>query len=350
MITALGNAIVDILSFVEDDFVNQFTSSTNKGAMLLSDDTTQNQILSQLDDYEVIPGGSICNTINTLAQHGENIETFLLCSVTQDEMGEFFAKSLDEQKTGYPNIFQTGATDTKGATDTSSTTGTSIILITPDGERTMFTNLGCSTNVNLVETTSLDSTEIFLAECYSFDSTNMASILQDIPQLLPKTTIAMGLSDAQCVERNKPAILQYLQHVDILIGNRAEFIELMRAEGDFTNNILEVKPDLAKAIEQLAVRHNISIIVVTDSENDVLLYNADNDGDNKIVRRNPGRIKALDTTGAGDQFAAGFIYAYYNKMPLSDCIDLGIEYAKKVIQIEGARIQLDSTDSLENDG
>ena len=308
MIAGLGNAIVDITSFADDDFVFDF--SDEKNTMVLTTQEKQKLILARLDSPNVSCGGSIANTISSLAALGN--ETLFVGSVSKDEFGEKFVSDLDEMNVKYETIF---------GTESGSITGTSVVLITPDAKRTMFTNLGSSVNAISPSKGILNSVDIFLSECYLFDSENMTNVAFDIAKNQGLKTF-LSLSDSHCVERNYTTILDYLKHVDVVVGNLEE-VEVLLKDVDIL--------DFGK-------KHNINLFVVTDGSNPVDLYGIKNE---ETVPVDAQEVEVVDTTGAGDQFLAGFVYGYSHNKSLIESVELGVKLASLVIQKQGARINLE---------
>jgi len=310
-ILGIGNAIIDILAKVDDDFLKR--NKLTKGSMKLINETEFENIKKNIKIERVVAGGSVANSMAGIA-HLKGQSSFI-GKINADEFGDMYKKSLEDISVHFPYIQKNEHLPT----------GTSIILITPDSERTMCTYLGISSHLaaeDISENNILDYSLIFL-EGYLWDKGISEKMFKHVINLAKKNKIkvAMSLSDIFCVTRHKQDFNNLLKNnLDILIGNENEINEL-------TN-----KKNLLESINQL--KEFNKLIVITRSKKGSLAIK-----DNEVINCESIKTdKVLDVTGAGDLFAAGFLKEYIEKSDIKYCLNTGSKLATQIIQKIGARL------------
>ena len=307
-ILGIGNAIVDVICKVEDNFLaeNKLTKSTMK---LIFDETEFKNLLSSLKIEKTVSGGSVANSIVGLSQLGN--EVGFIGKVCDDELGSKYEDGLKQENVKY---FYSKKKEELP-------TGTCLILVTPDSERTMCTFLGTAgkINENDVSSDAIKKSEIILLEGYLWDEGEPKKAFDKAINSANK--VAMSLSDQFCVDRHKPHFLELVKNkLDITFANEQEIKSLID-----TQNFDEVIT-FAKSLGK--------IIVVTRGEKGAVAINGQEIVDCGIKQG----LKVVDLTGAGDLFAAGFLHGHVNNMSLKDSLEKGTEMSSKVIQQIGARI------------
>jgi fructokinase len=282
--------------------------------MKLIDKSEFEDLKKNIKIEKVVAGGSVANTMSGIA-YLKGSPSFI-GKVNSDSFGEIYKKSLEDINVDFPYIQK----------KENLSTGASIILITPDSERTMCTYLGISSNLseNDINENNIVNMEIIFLEGYLWDkgvSENMFKHTINIAKK-NKVKIAMSLSDIFCVSRHKQDFYNLLKNdLDILIGNENEINEL-------TN-----KKNLSDSINQLKKFNKL--IVITKSENGSVAVK-----NNEIINCNSIKVeKILDLTGAGDLFAAGFLKEYLDNSDIKRCLESGSILASKIIQKIGARLE-----------
>ena len=312
-IIAIGNAITDILCLVEDSFLTE--NSFTKGSMSLIDEVTA-QKLSKLKLEKINSGGSVANTIATLANL--EVNSSFIGKVANDEFGKKFIDDISKNKVHFLN---------KNFSNHNSS-AKSFVLITPDGERTMCTFLGCAPEINEddIKEEYFNNASILYLEGYLWDSKSTISALKKAIILAKKNNvkIAFSLSDSFCVSRHKEDFLSLVKNdLDLLFANENEVLELTAQEELSFKNLAEffkIKKDL--------------IAIITRSDKGCVVFQNDKFFENSIAKvKNP-----TDTTGAGDAFAAGFFYGFINNYELKEAAHFGNILASNVIQKLGARL------------
>ena len=310
-ILGIGNAIIDVLTKVDDDFLKK--NNLTKGSMKLINHAEFENIKKNIKIEKVVAGGSVANSMAGIA-YLKGKSSFI-GKINSDKFGDLYKKSLKEINVNFSYIEK----------NESLPTGASIILITPDSERTMCTYLGISSHLSAEDITEkkiLDYELIFL-EGYLWDKGISEKMFKNTINLAKKNKIkiAMSLSDIFCVTRHRQDFYQLLKNdLDILIGNENEINELMN------------KKNLLQSINQLKVFNKL--IVITRSEKgSVAIQN------NEVINCESIKVKkVLDLTGAGDLFAAGFLKEYIENSNIKNCLMTGSKLASQVIQKIGARL------------
>ena len=307
-ILGIGNAIVDVICKVEDNFItqNELTKSTMK---LIFDEAEFKKLLSNLKIEKTVSGGSVANSIVGLSQLGNKVG--FIGKVCDDDLGSKYEEGLKSENVEY---FYSKKKEELP-------TGTCLILITPDSERTMCTFLGTAgkINENDVSSDAIKKSELILLEGYLWDEGDPKKAFDKAINSANK--VAMSLSDQFCVDRHKPHFLSLVKEkLDITFANEQEITSLIDAK-DFKEVI-----NFAKEVNKL--------IVVTRGEKGAIAIKGDEVVECEVMKN----LKIVDLTGAGDLFAAGFLHGFINKLSLKESLDKGTEMSSKIIQQIGARL------------
>jgi len=307
-VLGIGNAIVDVICKVDDNYINRnnLTKSTMK---LFFDENEFKKLLVGLKIEKTISGGSVANSIVGISQLGET--TGFIAKVSDDEFGVTYEEGLKNENVEY--LYKK-----KGEL---LPTGSCLILITPDHERTMCTFLGTAgkINENDISADVIKKSEMIFLEGYLWDDGGPMKAFNKAIDNANK--VAMSLSDQFCVDRHKPHFLNLVKNkLDITFANEQEITSLIDA-----NNFDEVI-NFSKQLNKL--------IVITRGEKGSVAIRGQEIFENGIEKN----LKIVDLTGAGDLFAAGFLYGYINKLPINKCLEKGTEMSSKIIQQYGARL------------
>ena len=311
-ILGIGNAIVDVFAKVEDDFL--IKRNFVKGSMKLIDKSEFEDLKKNIKIEKIVAGGSVANTMSGIAHLKGNAS--FIGKINSDNFGEIYKKSLEDINVNFSYIQK----------NEDLSTGASIILITPDSERTMCTYLGISSHLSEgdINDDNVTNNELIFLEGYLWDKGMSEKMFKHAINIAKKNKIkiAMSLSDIFCVNRHKEDFYNLLKNdLDVLIGNENEINELTE------------KKNLLDSINQLKKLNKL--IVITRSENGSLAIK-----DNEIINCDSEKVdKIIDLTGAGDLFAAGFLKEYLEKSEIKKCLMTGSILASKIIQKIGARLQ-----------
>jgi len=310
-ILGIGNAIVDVFVKVDDKFLSK--NKLIKGSMKLIEKDEFETLKDTIKIEKVEAGGSVANTMAGISYLGGN--SSFIGKINSDEFGRIYKKSLEKIKVNF----------SYSEKNENLSTGASIILITPDSERTMCTYLGISSQLskNDINEDHIKDHELIFLEGYLWDKGISEEMFRHVIHLAKKnnTKIAMSLSDIFCVTRHRNDFFKLLiNDLNILIGNENEINELVQK-----NNLLESINELKKINK---------LIVVTRSENGSLaIFN------NEITHFKSVKVKKiLDLTGAGDLFASGFLKEYLDHSDIKKSLKVGTKLAAKIIQKIGARL------------
>ena len=307
-ILGIGNAIVDVICKVEDNFIeqNNLTKSTMK---LFFDENEFKNLLKNLSIEKTVSGGSVANSIVGISQLGNKVG--FIGKISDDKFGNSYEEGLKKENVEY---FYSKKKEKLP-------TGTCLILVTPDSERTMCTFLGTAgkINENDVDINAIKKSEIIFLEGYLWDEGEPKKAFDKAIKSANK--VAMSLSDLFCVDRHKPQFLSLVKNkLDITFANEQEITSLIDAK-----NFEEVI-NFSKQVNKL--------IIITRGEKGAVAIN-----NNEIVEIGIQKnLKIVDLTGAGDLFAAGFLHGYVNKLSTKECLEKGTEMSSKVIQQIGARL------------
>jgi len=307
-ILGIGNAIVDVICKVDDNFIiqNNLTKSTMK---LFFDENQFKNLLTNLKIEKTVSGGSVANSIVGISQLGD--KAGFIGKISDDAFGSNYEEGLKNENVEY---FYSKKKEELP-------TGTCLILITPDSERTMCTYLGTAgkINENDVSADVIKKSEIIFLEGYLWDEGEPKKAFDKAINNANK--VAMSLSDLFCVDRHKPHFLNLVKNkLDITFANEQEITSLIEAK------TFEEVINFSKQLNKL--------VIVTRGEKGAVAING-NEVIETDIRKN---LKIVDLTGAGDLFAAGFLHGYINKLSTKDCLEKGTEMSSKVIQQIGARL------------
>ena len=315
LIAGIGSALVDILAHEEDDFLSK--TGAVKGGMTLVEDHFIEQTLAQTTcKPHIVPGGSACNTIVGVGKLGGRGR--FVGKLGEDKFGKLFKADLKKHNVE--------STLFKSATPT----GRVLSIITPDAERSMFTCLGASSETQPEEITDKcfkDASVVHIEGYLLFNQDLMMAALNAAK--LAGSRISLDLASFTVVEESKE-ILEFIVNdfVDILMANEDE-------ARSFTGHTDEIK-----AIEALS--ENVEIGVLKVGERGSYISH-----ENKIIKiKAMGNGDAVDTTGAGDLWASGFLYGLVRGYPLGKCGEIGSACGYEVCQVVGANIPEDGWDRI----
>ena len=308
-ILGIGNAIVDVICKVDDNFISQnnLTKSTMK---LIFDENEFKKLLTNLKIEKTVSGGSVANSIVGISQLGDKVG--FIGKVSDDEFGCKYEDGLKKENVEY---FYSKKKEELP-------TGTCLILVTPDSERTMCTFLGTAGKINEsdINTNVIKKSEIIFLEGYLWDEGPPKKAFYKAINSANK--VAMSLSDQFCVDRHKPHFLELVKNkLDITFANEQEITSLIEAKN--FNEVISFSKKLDKLV-----------IITRGEKGAVAIQNED------VVECNIHKnLKIVDLTGAGDLFAAGFLHGYVNKLSTRESLEKGTEMSSKVIQEIGARLE-----------
>jgi sugar/nucleoside kinase (ribokinase family) len=314
-VLCIGNAIVDVIADTDDAFLNK--QGLHKGSMRLIDEAEAVRLYDAMGPGREISGGSAGNTAAGLAALG--LKAAFIGQVADDQLGKIYQHDIEAQGID----FLVGARGDVGAT------ARSLILVTPDAQRTMNTFLGAA---QLLEKRSIDldavaDSGIIYLEGYLWDPAEPRAAMEAAIEAAHAAgrKVAFTLSDTFCVDRHRDGFWQLLRDgkIDILFANEAEAIALTGAS------------DLHSAIAAIAAR--VPTAVVTQHEHGAIAI----DGDERAAVPAARIERLVDTTGAGDLFAAGFLAGEARGLGLETSLRLGAIAAAEVIQHYGARPEAD---------
>ena len=309
-LVGIGNAIVDIVTNIDDEFLTR--NLLEKGSMNLINLENSRKILKDCKITKQISGGSAANTVVSLSNLGNNVE--FIGRIKDDKFGNFFSKDIKES----------GAIFNSKYVETSESSAHSIILITPDAQRTMCTYLGASIEFdsNNINYDSIKESKYLYLEGYLWDSELAKQAFVKAAKIAKesKTKIILSLSDSFCVDRHRESFLNLINDfVDILFCNEEELKSLFQL-----NDLEQCRIEIQSLCELTAI---------TLGERGSLIVNK-----NKTEIIKPIFLgQAIDTTGAGDVFAGGFIHGLINNLSLNNCGQIGSICAGHIVTQIGSR-------------
>ena len=307
-ILGIGNAIVDVICKVDENFIN--LNNLVKGTMkLIFDDKEFQSMLSNLKIERTISGGSVANSIVGLSQLGNKVG--FIGKVSDDELGNKYEDGLKSEKVEY---FYSKKKEELP-------TGTCLILVTPDSERTMCTFLGTAGKINESDVNAdvVKQSEMIFLEGYLWDEGEPKKAFEKAINSAKK--VAMSLSDQFCVDRHKSHFLDLVRNkLDITFANEQEMMSLIDAK-DF-KDVVEFGKDLNK------------LLIITRGEKGAISILGNEVVENDVEKN----LNIKDLTGAGDLFAAGFLHGYLNNLNNLENLNKGREMSSKIIQQIGARL------------
>lgn len=311
-VVGIGNAIVDVFSQADDSFIEMM--GIEKGIMQLVERERGELLYAAMKDRVQAPGGSVANTIAGLGNLG--LRTAFIGRVHDDALGRFYAKSMGDAGTAFPNPPVAG-----GELPTSR----SMIFVSPDGERSMNTYLGISSELGPEDVSDAVAGEAVLLflEGYLYDKPKGKQAFERAAKLCRDAggKAGIALSDPFCVDRHRDDFRRLVKELDYVIGNEHEWSSLYQT-------------DLSSALEQAA--RDAGVVVCTRSGEEVILVRGE-----EMVTVPVNRVVPVDATGAGDQFAAGFLYGLATGQGLAVCGRMGCVAAAEVISHFGARPEAD---------
>ena len=306
-ILGIGNAIVDVLCKVDDDFLVK--NSLTKSTMKLIDEDEFKTLLSLVNIEETVSGGSVANSIVGLSQLGNDVG--FIGKVSDDNLGQKYEEGLKKEKVNY---FYKKKKETIP-------TGSCLILITPDSERTMCTFLGTAGKINDtdIDESIVKNSEITFLEGYLWDEGEPKKAFDKA--IANSNKVAMSLSDLFCVERHKEHFLELAKNkLDIIFANEQEITSLINA------NSFEEIVNFSKQIKK-------NVVITRGEKGALSILN-----DELIECDAQKNLNIKDLTGAGDLFAAGYLHGIINNLSIKECLIKGTELSSKIIQKIGARI------------
>ena len=307
-ILGIGNAIIDVICKVDDNFIeqNNLTKSTMK---LFFDENEFKSLLKNLKIEKTVSGGSVANSVVGLSQLGNKVG--FIGKVSNDEFGNKYEEGLKKENVEY--LYSKKIEELP--------TGTCLILVTPDSERTMCTFLGTAGKIseNDINVNDVKNSEITFLEGYLWDEGGPRKAFNKAIKNSTKT--AMSLSDLFCVERHKKNFLDLVQNeLDIIFANEQEIISLIDAKS-FNEVVAFCK------------KQNKNIVITRGDKGAIAI-------DKNNVFECPAKrdLQIIDLTGAGDLFAAGYLHGLINNFDIIECLQKGTDLSSKIIQKIGARI------------
>lgn len=309
-VVGIGNAIVDVMAKVGEAFLKD--RDLAKGGMTLVEAADAGKIYAELDPDREVPGGSAANTVAAIASLGG--EPAFIGKIHEDELGQIFSRDIGAAGVDF---------FTKPLIE-GPMTGRSIVLVTPDAERSMFTYLGASKELSQddIDEHTIKAGQIVYIEGYLWDEQAARNAIHKACDLAKKhhKKIAFSLSDKSCVNRHRQDFLNLIKdNVDILFGNEEEIKALFEQE-DFYKTLDLIKP----MVETAAItRHAEGSVVVN--------------GRTKTFVEAEKVEEVVDSTGAGDLYAAGFLFGYVNGRSLGTCAMIGSITAAEILTHYGAR-------------
>ena len=312
-VLGIGNAIVDVLAKVGDGFLTE--RYLEKGGMTLLGPKEAGEIYRDIIPEGEVSGGSAANTVAGLASLGADCA--FIGKVHDDELGQEFQRSIGAAGVDFftTPLYQ------------GPSTGRSIVLVTPDAERSMFTYLGAAQKLSAedIDENVIKSSRIIYLEAYLWDSASAREAMFKACEIAHKyeRMIAFSLSDKSCIERHREEFCQFVDNeVDILFGNEEEIKSLYQKEDlneclDIIKDKVEIAAITRNAQGSVVVNQRIKIFIDAEKVNDV-----------------------VDTTGAGDLYAAGFLYGYTQGRSLGTCAMIGGIAAAEIIGHYGARAEV----------
>lgn len=312
-VVGIGNAIVDVLAKVGDGFLSE--RHLAKGDMTLVEAKRAGEIYADIIPEREISGGSVANAVAAIASLGGT--PAFIGKVHDDELGQEFQRDI-----GAAGVDFFTSPLMQGPS-----TARSIVLVTPDAQRSMFTYLGASTHLTVedIDEKIISTAKIVYLEAYLFDDEKSAQALKLAAQLAHKhdRQVAFTLADKNCIARHRQEFREFIHSsVDILFANDDE-IKALFEEDDFYKTLDMIKPEVEIAAltrgekGSVVVNNRIKIFVESETVDDV-----------------------VDTTGAGDAYAAGFLYGLTHGRTLGTCALIGNIAASEIISHYGARAEV----------
>ncbi len=307
-ILGIGNAIVDVICKVNENFLTQ--NNLTKGSMKLTFDKNEfEKMLFNLKIEKTVSGGSVANSVVGLSQLGNKVG--FIGKISDDNLGKKYEEGLNQENVEF--FYKKKKEELP--------TGTCLILITPDSERTMYTFLGTAGKIspNDINKEAIKNSELIFLEGYLWDEGDPKKAFTTAIENSNK--VAMSLSDKFCVDRHKSHFLDLVKNkLDIIFANESEIMSLTDSK-----NFNEVIAFGQSTKKLLVITRGAKGAVCIDNET---ITNID-------AQKN---LNIIDLTGAGDLFAAGFLHGYINGLSTKESLEKGTKMSSKIIQKIGARI------------
>ena len=306
-ILGIGNAIIDILCKVSDDFL--IKNSLTKGTMKLIDQNEFKNLISSLKIEKTISGGSVANSIVGLSQLGNQVG--FIGKINDDEFGHKYEEGLTSENVDY--LYR--------KKKETSNTGSCLILITPDSERTMCTYLGVAgkINENDINENIVKKSKFTFLEGYLWDEGEPKKAFDKAIDL--SNMVAMSLSDKFCVDRHKKSFLELVKNkLDIVFANEQEILSLIDVKS--IDEVIDFSKQLKK-----------DMVITMGEKGAIAIYQ------NEVFKCDSKKnLNILDLTGAGDLFAAGYLHGKINNFSIQESLQKGTELSSKIIQKIGDRL------------
>ena len=320
-VVGIGNAIVDVFTQADDDFIERM--GIEKGIMQLVEKERGEMLYAAMSERVQAPGGSVANTLAGLGNLG--LTTAFIGRVHDDALGRFYARTMAEGGTDFVNAPVPGG---------DLPTSRSMIFVSPDGERSMNTYLGISSDLGPGDVSDdvAGRAELLFLEGYLFDKPKGKQAFERAVKLCHASggKAGIALSDPFCVDRHRDDFRRLVKDLDYVIGNEFEWCSLYQT-------------DLSSALEQAAA--DAGLVVCTRSGHDVIVVRG---AEQAVVRVR--KIVPVDATGAGDLFAAGFLYGLATGQSLATSGRMGCVAAAEVISHFGARPEADLKELFRKEG
>ncbi len=311
-VVGIGNAVVDVISQSDDSFLDLM--GIQKGIMQLVEKERGEMLYAAMTNRKQAPGGSVANTLAGLGALG--LSTGFIGRVSDDALGQFYASEMQADGTDFVNPLVKGD---------ALPTSRSMIFVSPDGERSMNTYLGISSEVGPDDVADdvAGKAQLLFLEGYLYDKPKGKAAFERAAKLCQDGggKAGIALSDPFCVERHRDDFRRLVKELDFVIGNEHEWQSLYQT-------------DLSAALEQAA--RDCGMVVCTRSGQDVVLLAGDEEATVPV-----NEIVPVDATGAGDQFACGFLYGVATGQSLEVSGKMGCIAAAEVISHYGARPETD---------
>jgi len=322
-LVGIGNAVVDVISQSDDSFLDHM--GIQKGIMQLIERDRAEVLYAAMDGRVQTPGGSVANTIAGAGALGLNAG--FIGRVHDDALGRFYADSMNDNGIDFVN---------PPVADGELPTSRSMIFVSPDGERSMNTYLGISSELSSadVPTAVAGNAQIIFLEGYLFDKDKGKAAFLEAARACRANGGKSGIaiSDPFCVDRHRADFLSLIENeLDYVIGNEAEIKSLFETD--------DLEDALARTVAMCP------LVVCTRSGDGVTVLSGENRIDVPVEK-----IVPVDATGAGDQFAAGFLFGLTQGLDLETSARIGCVCAREVISHIGPRPEANMLDLLKDEG
>ncbi|WOI57088.1 adenosine kinase [Palleronia sp. LCG004] len=312
-VIGIGNAVVDVITHADDGFLEHM--GIEKGIMQLIDRERAELLYAAMGERVQAAGGSVANTVAGAGRMG--LSSAFVGKVKDDALGRFYVENMEEFGTAFPNA---------PVAEVEAPTTRSMIFVSPDGERSMNTYLGAGADFRAEDVPGdvFSGAKFLFLEGYLFDKDEGKTAFRQAASLMHAAggQAGLALSDPFCAERHRADFQRLIaEEIDLVIANEAEWTTLYET-------------DLDTALDRAAAA--CRIVVCTRSGDPVIVI-----GDGNRIEIPVTRVVPVDATGAGDQFAAGFLYGLVNGRDLETCGRMGVLAAAEVIGHVGPRPEAD---------